>query len=451
MSKSGQDLLAEYESSHPGSRKLYEEARAFTTEGVQHAIRHLSPYPAYMCRGEGPRIFDVDGNAYIDYVLGFGPLLLGHRHPRVVEAVARQMAETQLLGAPSEHEVEMARKICQHVPSAKSVRLLPSGNDANALAVVLARAWTGRDLMIKIEGAFHGSHDYFLPGLHLEVDDGRVPGIPKAMSDSTLVIPFNDEESLTRVFAENGEKLACVMTEPILRGIVLPAPGYLEKLRSLCDEYGVILIYDEVVSGVRLGLGGYQAIHGVLPDLTALGKALGAGFPIGALAGRQDLLNLLSPLYKGKNWIFSASTWYGWPIANVAGLAAIEVLEQEGAYERLYGLGEHFRSSFNKMFAEVGVKMQAIGVGPINKLIFTDEKLNDWQSSRPKYPMEAAQELKMRLFTLGLHVVGPGAYIVGFGKYISLVHTNEVIDESVSIFRQALQDTGFAEKELANG
>ncbi len=450
--KLSEEVRQRFEQLHPKSAAIYNGAKAFTTQGVQHAGRYLYPHPVYMDRGEGSRIIDVDGNRYVDFYMGSGPLILGHRHPHVVEQVNRHFERaTQLIGFPSPEEVTLCEKIHRYLPSAEVVRLFPTGTSACTFAVKLARAVTGRDLLLKFDGAFHGAYDSFLPGMYRGKSvGGKSPGVPAEMTAQTLVVPFNDEPAIERAFSEQGANIAGIITEPVLRGIIPPAPGYLAKLRSLCDRHGSLLIFDEVVSGFRLGLGSGQGLFGVTPHLTALGKIIGGGFPIGGVAGKREFLEPLSPTYEGDSAVFASSTWYGYPIGNVAGLATLEVLEQEGQYERLFALGEAFRSSFNRMFAALGLKMQAIGLGPINKLVFTDEKVTDFKSAKPKYSDEGRDELKMRALNNGLFMMGPsGTYVVGMGKYVSLVHTQADIDEGVEILRKTLEEMNFGAYEIA--
>ncbi len=426
--------------SYSRSKELYEAGRQFTTEGVQHSGRFQLPHPIYMARGEGGVIYDVDGNPYIDFTLGSGPLILGHAHPRVVKAVERQIEATQLYGAANEAELELARRIHERVPSAEMVRFLGSGTEATTTAIRLARAFTKRDLIVKNVGAFHGAMDYFLTGLPAAGGvDGNYPGVDRVISDKTLSVPFNDVEGLDKLLVEQGSRIAAVIVEPALRGVLAPQPGYLKALRERCDSLGILLVYDEVVTGFRLGPAGAEGYFGVKPDLSAFGKIIGGGFPIGAVAGREDVMYLLSPKCPAAEKVFSTGTWYGYPTAMVAGCATLDVLSEEGGYERLFQLGEHFRMRFGAIFERVGLPGQVLGVGPVNKVMMTDAVIHDHASAQPKYQREGLLKFKRRLFEHGLFMLGP-AYLPGFGKYLSTAHTFEQIDQAAEIFEQSLSE-----------
>lgn len=442
MTISAKDVTQELERLLPKSRRLYEEAKDFTTEGVQHTRRYMSPCPIYMQKGEGGMLYDVDGNAYIDWELASGPLVLGHRHPYVMQRVIEQLGRGQAFYFSNEYEVALAKKIHNAIPSAEVVRLLMTGTDANILAVRLARAYTGRELIIQVEGAYHGCMDYFLPGLR--VGKKAYSGAVKESVEKTLVIPWNDEPALSKLFEERGEKIAAVIVEPIMRSVIPPLPGYLEKMRSLCTQYGTVLIFDEVVLAFRFGRGSAQSHLGVYPDITTLGKGIGGGFPIGGVGGKKSIMDLLSPSYQGDNAVLAMSTWYSYPVGMIAGLANLEVLEQKGSYERLSSLGDTMRQAFTEVIDSMGLKMQIRGIGPLFKLLLTDREVIDWKSAQPEPPvMEAAANLVRRLLSLGIIMTGPGNFIPGIGKYISIAHTEEMIHKTVEVFKRAALETDF--------
>jgi glutamate-1-semialdehyde 2,1-aminomutase len=422
------------------SKALYDAGRQYTTEGVQHYLRYQAPHPVYMARGEAGRIYDVDGNAYIDFYLGSGPLVLGHNHPAIRRAMERQFEKAQLYGASAEVELELARRIHERVPSAQMVRFLPSGTDATTVAVRLARAFTKRDLVLKHEGAFHGSQDYFLSGLAAAGGtNGVYAGVDPAISSKTLAVPFNDTEALDAVFAQHGPRIAAVIVEPVLRGVVAPAPGYLEAVRDRCRSFGALLVFDEVITGFRLGPSGAEGYFGVSPDVSAFGKIIGGGFPIGAVAGREDVMYLLSPRCPPNEQVFCTSTWLGYPLAMAAGCAMLDKLLACNAYARLFHLGERFRQRFSTIFTRLGLPGQAIGVGPVNKVLLTDRPVRDLASAQPQYSRQAILALKRRLFDLGLFMLGP-AYLPGIGKYLCTAHTEEDVDEAAALFEQAIVD-----------
>jgi glutamate-1-semialdehyde 2,1-aminomutase len=422
------------------SAALYEAGRAFTTEGVQHPLRYQAPHPVYMVRGAGAYLWDVDGNRYIDFTLGAGPLILGHGHPAIRDAVARQMDAVLLPSASVPVELELARRIHERVPSAQVVRFVVSGTEATTTAVRLARAFTKRELIVKHTGAFHGGQDYFLAGLAAAGgQNGAYPGVPRSTSDQTLAVPFNDLEALDRVFARHGPNIAAVIVEPALRGVVAPQPGFLEGLRERCTSLGALLIFDEIITGFRLGPAGAEGAFGVTPDLSAFGKIIGGGFPIGAVAGREDVMFLLSPRCPAAEQVFSTSTWLGYPIAMAAGCAMLDVLSEPGTYERLYHLGECFRRQFGDVFASLELPGQALGLGPINDVLLTDRPVVDLDSATPQYARDGVLALKRRIFELGLFMIGP-SYLPGFGKYLCTAHTEADIEEAARLFEQAILD-----------
>ena len=430
--------------SYERSRALHEAGRGYTTEGVQHPLRYQAPHPIYMDYGEGGWIYDVDGNPYVDFTLGAGPLILGHGHPAVQQAVNRQMARAQLYSASAAVELELARRIYEQVPSAEMVRFVVSGTDATTTAIRLARAFTRRELIVKHVGAFHGAQDYFLTGVAAAGGvDGAYPGVPRAVSDQTLAVPFNDSEALDRVFAAHGSHIAAVIMEPALRGVVAPRPGYLEAVCDRCTSFGTLLIYDEVLTGFRLGPAGAEGHFGVKPDLSAYGKIIGGGFPIGAVAGREDVMRLLSPRCPPADQVFATSTWLGYPIAMAAGCAILDVLSEPGVYDRLFHLGDYFRRQFNAEFARREVAAQAIGVGPIADVVLTDGVVTDLASAQPRYPREAVLALKRRIQDLGLFMIGP-SYLPSFGKFLCTAHTEADIDHAARLFGQAIQDVNLA-------
>ena len=425
---------------YPASQALYEASRDFTTEGVQHAGRFQKPHPIYMERGDGARIQDADGNWYIDFSLGSGPLLLGHNHPKVIEAVTAQLRKAQLYGTATSSEIELARRIHEAVPSAEVVRFFTTGTEACFIAIRLARAFTGRPLVIKHIGAFHGAADYVLTGLPRAGGiNGVYPGLDRRISDATLAIPFNDLPAFDALLAEHSDEIAAFIMEPALRGVVSPDPGYLDAVRERCTRHGIVLIFDEVVSCFRMGPAGAEGFFNVRPDISAMGKVIGGGFPVGAVTGRRDILEGLAPGVPAERQVFAASTWYGYPIAMVAGAAALDVLFQEDGFARLDALGEYFQARFSEIFTRVDVPGQVIGYGPINKVILNNRPVRDLESSRPQLTPEAVTAIKRRLLTLGIFMQGPG-YVPGFGKYLSLVHTRDQIDQAADAFETAVRE-----------
>lgn len=321
------------------SSHVFEAAQQLIPGGVNspvRAYRSVGGTPPHIAEGHGAFVTDIDGNEYIDLVMSYGPLIAGHAHPQVVEALSAAIAKGTSFGAPSEGELAMARQIVDRVGAAQMVRLVNSGTEATMSALRLARAVTGRDLLIKFDGCYHGHGDSFL----VKAGSGALthgapdsPGVPRALAELTLVAQYNDLESVERLFLQYADRVACVFVEPVAGniGCVLPAEGFLEGLRDLCDRHDALLVFDEVMTGCRVARGGYQEVCGVFPDLVTLGKVIGGGLPIGAYGGRADLMLHVSPAGD----VYQAGTLSGNPIAVAAGLATLELCDEPGFYETL--------------------------------------------------------------------------------------------------------------------
>jgi glutamate-1-semialdehyde 2,1-aminomutase len=303
------------------SRDLYERAKRLLPGGVNSPVRAFEPYPFFIKEGYGSRIRDVDGNEYVDYCLAYGPLILGHKHPKVMKAVEEQLSRGTMYGIPTELELHLAEKVIEHVPCAEMVRFASSGTDAATAAVRLARGITDRECIIMFDGGYHGANDYFL----FTSSGPKTSGLPADLGKYTLVAEYNNLSSVEYLLKKH--RVAAVVVEPVMGnvGCIPPEIDFLRGLRELCDTHETLLIFDEVITGFRLGMGGAQEYYGVIPDIAIFGKILGGGFPIGAIAGKRELMEQLSP--SGK--IFHAGTFNGHPIAMAAGLATLEVLEKE--------------------------------------------------------------------------------------------------------------------------
>lgn len=321
------------------SRDLLERANRVSPGGVHSPVRAFGPVggePFFTAAGRGSRLEDVDGNEYIDYVLSWGPLILGHAHPEVVEAVQRAVRKGTHYGTPTPEEVELAERVTELMPAVEMVRFVNSGTEATMSAIRVARAVTGRDLILKFEGCYHGHGDSFLAragsGL-ATLGLPASPGVPKEITRLTLTVPFNDSDAVSQAFDLHGPGLAAVIVEPVVgnSGLILPDDGFLESLRRITLDHGTLLIFDEVMTGFRVGLGGAQERYGIEPDLTALGKVIGGGFPVGAYGGRRDIMSRVAPAGD----VYQAGTLSGNPVAMAAGLAQLRVLERERPYPGL--------------------------------------------------------------------------------------------------------------------
>jgi len=363
------------------SKELFEKAKKLIPGGVNSPVRAFQPYPFFTERGHGSRIFDVDGNEYIDYCLAYGPLILGHAHPKIVEAVKAQLEKGALYGTPTEQEVELAELICSVVPSAEMVRLVSTGGEATMSAIRAARGYTGKKKIIKFEGCYHGAHDYVLVKAGSGATTFGMPtslGIPEETSRNTIVVPFNDPDKFKKAVKENKADLAAVIVEPVIGniGLVLPREGFLETLREVTENYGIILIFDEVITGFRLALGGAQEYYGITPDMTTLGKVMGGGFPIAAFAGKEEIMKMVAP--SGK--VYQAGTYSGNPISVIAGLATLKFLRERGNefYKKMEEKCEALVKPLTKTIHESNAKVQINHLSSMFQLFFTETPVYDY-------------------------------------------------------------------------
>jgi glutamate-1-semialdehyde 2,1-aminomutase len=413
------------------SRKLFQEAVKVLPGGVSSPVRAIKPYPFYASRGEGSRIMDIDGNEYIDYCMGYGPLLLGHNHVAIREAVVKQLADGWLFGTPCEAEVKLARQIVDLYKSIDMVRFVSTGTEATMGALRAARGFTGRDKFIKIEGGFHGAHDAALVKAGSGATTHGVPdslGVPVDFTKNTLQVPYNDIEAMASAIETNQEEVAAVIIEPVLGNIgpILPENGYLEEVRAITKENDVLLIFDEVITGFRLALGGAQEYYGVIPDMTTLGKVLGGGFPIGVFGGRKEIMEMISP--SGK--IYQAGTFNGSPVSMAAGLAVLEVLKKEMVLGRLNRVGEDLRARLRDTIEELGLDYSVGGIASMFKVFFGKPPHNYQEAlkcDKEKFNMFFDKMLKEGIF------LPPSQFETNF---ISAAHTKEDIDKTLDAYRK---------------
>ena len=420
------------------SQQLFEQAQQYIPGGVNSPVRSfraVSGTPPFIARGQGSRVWDVDGNEYVDYLGSWGPLVLGHAHPAVVEAVHRAAAGGTSFGAPVEMEVELARTICEALPSVDSVRLVSSGTEACMSAIRLARAYTGRSKVIKFSGCYHGHAD----GLLVRAGSGAMThgiptsaGVPDAYAAETLVAEYNDISSVEAYFEAWPDAIAGVIVEPVAgnMGVVPPTEGFLQALRQVTADNGAMLIFDEVITGFRIAYGGAQTLFGVTPDITCLGKIIGGGLPVGAYGGRQEIMEMVAPLGP----MYQAGTLSGNPLAVTAGLTALTELQKEGAYERLESLAVRLADGIAQAFAraEVPATLNRVGSmmtgfmnpGPVDSLAQVE------QSNTEAYGRYFHAMLERGVY------IAPSQFEAGF---VSLAHTEEDIDQTVAIAGDALE------------
>src|SRR5437763_5407476 len=366
------------------SEALFQRAVEKIPGGVNspvRAFRSVGGNPLFIARGEGSHIFDVDGNEYIDYVGSWGPLLLGHRHPEIMAALESALAIGTSFGAPTEQETELAAAISDAVPSIEMVRLVNSGTEATMSAIRVARGFTGRDLIVKFEGCYHGHVDSLLvktgSGMAtLGIADTQ--GVPKAFAETTLALPYNSLDALEEAFRTHGERIASVIVEPVVgnMGCVPPLPGYLEGMREITARHGALLIFDEVMTGFRVAFGGAQQLYGIRPDLTTLGKVIGGGLPVGAYGGRKDIMSKVAPAGP----VYQAGTLSGNPLAVAAGLAMLRHLK---AHPEIYTRLEALAAA---LCAEVPAGIRVNRVGSMFTFFFTDQPVTDYESAKRSGP-----------------------------------------------------------------
>lgn len=421
------------------SEELIERARLYIPGGVNSPVRAFNGVggdPVFFDHAAGACLYDVAGRSYIDYVGSWGPMIAGHANPAIIAAVHEAVNKGLSFGAPAAAEVIMAERLCELIDGMDMVRMVNSGTEATMSAIRVARAATGRDRILKFEGCYHGHADAFLVkagsgALTLGVPNS--PGVPAAYADLTLTLPFNDLEVVRACFAEQGEEIACVIVEPVAGNMncIPPVDGYLQGLRDLCDEHGVVLIFDEVMTGFRVALGGAQALYGITPDLSTFGKVIGGGMPVGAFGGKRELMELVAPAGP----VYQAGTLSGNPVAMAAGLATLDQITVPGFYAEL---GEKTRMLTEGMQAEAdfaGVPFTTTQVGGMFGLYFTAEKqiVNFEQSGA--VDVEMFRRFFHAMLDKGVYIA-PSAYEAGF---VSSAHSEEHISATLNAAREAFK------------
>jgi glutamate-1-semialdehyde 2,1-aminomutase len=419
------------------SEELFARGRRVIPGGVNSPVRAFGAVggtPRFIERGEGCRIFDVDGNAYIDYVGSWGPLILGHADPGVLRAAGEAMARGTSFGAPTQREVDLAEFLCEALPGMEMVRMVNSGTEATMSALRLARGATGRSRILKFEGCYHGHADALLVGAGSGVATLGIPGspgVPEAFTKLTIQAPYNDSAALAAAFERWGEEIACVIVEPVAgnMGCVPPLPGFLEELRSQCSRCGALLIFDEVMTGFRVAWGGAQRLYGVQPDLTCLGKVVGGGFPAAAYGGRRDLMEQMAP----EGPVYQAGTLSGNPLAVAAGLATLRRLAEPGTYEALEALAQRLTRGLAERAAAAGVELSTAAVGGMFGFFFHPGPVGCFEDAKQ------ADEARFRAFFAAMLEAGvylaPSPYEAGF---VSLAHSEADVDATLAAAEGAL-------------
>ena len=417
------------------NQQLFEAAQRHIPGGVNspvRAFRSVGGAPCFFREGKGPHVWDADGKRYTDYVGSWGPLILGHAHPEVVKAVQESAARGLSFGAPTEAEIEIADLLCELLPSMEMVRLVSSGTEATMSALRLARGFTGRDAIVKFEGCYHGHADSLLvkagSGL-LTFGNPSSAGVPEDFAKHTLVLDYNDPAQLEETFKARGSEIACVIIEPIAgnMNLIKPSAEFMHLLRRLCTEHGAVLIFDEVMTGFRVGPRGVQGLFGITPDLTTLGKVIGGGMPVGAFGGRRDIMQKIAPL----GGVYQAGTLSGSPVAVAAGLASLEQIARPGFYETLTARTERLVAGLNAAARKHGVNFIADSVGGMFGLYFAKAVPQTYADV-----MASDRETFNRFFHAMLdagHYFAPSAFEAGF---VSAAHTEADIDATVAAAEQ---------------
>ena len=419
------------------SEKLFLAAKKVIPGGVNspvRAFRSVGGTPLFIARAQGPTVTDVDGNTFIDYVSSWGPMILGHAHPKVVAAIRRAAGKGTSYGAPTEGEVVLANLIRKAFPSMEKVRLVSSGTEAAMSAVRLARGFTGRDKIVKFEGCYHGHADAML----VKAGSGALtfgqpdsPGVPKDLAKHTLTATFNDAASVRRLFGRNKGQIAAVIVEPIPgnMGVVLPAPGFLDELRRMARQERALLIFDEVISGFRVAFGGAQELFGIDPDLTILGKIIGGGLPVGAFGGRGDVMDALSPTGP----VYQAGTLSGNPLAVTAGIACLNELAGKGTYKKLGEKADYLAEGLHGAFEKSGVPTWTNRVGSMWTTFFQKGPVVDYATAKRSDTAVYAKYFH-GLLNRGIYIA-PSQFEAGF---VSLAHTRRNLDRTIAAAREVL-------------
>lgn len=413
------------------SHDLFEQAQQYIPGGVNspvRAFRGVGGDPVFFKHSEGAYLVDEDNNRYIDYVASWGPMIVGHQHPEVIKAVQTVVAEGIGYGAPTAIETEMAKLVCELVPSVEMVRMVNSGTEATMSAIRLARGYTGRDKLIKFEGCYHGHSDSLLVkagsgALTLGVPTS--PGVPASLAEHTITLNFNDIDQVQQAFKEVGDQVACVIVEPVAGNMncVPPVPGFLEGLRELCDNYGAVLIFDEVMTGFRVSLGGAQQHYGVTPDLTTLGKVIGGGLPVGAFGGKKAIMEKIAPLGP----VYQAGTLSGNPVSMAAGLTTLKLIQEPGFHDNLSQKAAMLCDGMKQRAKAAGVPLTTNQVGGMFGIFFTEaDKITSFKQVT-ECNVERFQIFFHGMLSQGVYLA-PSAYEAGF---VSAAHTDKEINATL--------------------
>jgi glutamate-1-semialdehyde 2,1-aminomutase len=423
------------------SQSLYEQALKIIPGGVNSPVRackSVGADPLFIDRGEGCFIYDADGNKYIDYIGSWGPLILGHRHPAVIDAVKAVLERGTSFGAPTDLEIQLAEMVIDAVASVEVVRMVNSGTEATMSAIRLARGATGRDLVVKFDGCYHGHADTLLVAAGSGVATLGIPGspgVPEAVAQATISLPFNDVGALEKVMAEKGDKVACIIVEPVAgnMGLVVPENGFLKSLRELTEAHGAVLIFDEVMTGFRVAYGGAQSLYGITPDLSVFGKVIGGGLPVAAYGGKQEIMSQIAP----QGSVYQAGTLSGNPIAMAAGIATLKQLQKPGVYETLNDRAKRLITGLGNAAQKAGVAARVGHVGSMLGMFFTDQNVANFEDAKT-CDLDFFASFYQGMRQQGIYIA-PSQFEVLF---LSTAHDDEHIDATISAAEKVFDKLG---------
>jgi glutamate-1-semialdehyde 2,1-aminomutase len=422
------------------SKELFERANRVIPGGVNSPVRAFTPFPFFTEKSSGSKLLDVDGKFYIDYCMAYGPLILGHVNKRITDVVKEQLNEGTMFGTPSLLEVEFAELIAGIFPCVDKVRVVSSGTEATMHALRVARGFTGRDKIVKFEGCYHGAHDYVLVKAGSGASTFGSPdslGVPKDTVKNTLIIPYNNIDAFEDLIRREGDNIAAVILEPIIgnAGVILPKTGFLQYIRKITEEKGILLIFDEVITGCRIALGGAQEYYNVTPDIVTLGKIIGGGFPIGAYGGREEIMNLVSPVGK----VYQAGTLSGNPISISAGLTALKILRKENKiiYGLLQSSGNRIRKGIIDIARDEHLSVQVNGIGSMFQIFFTKNPVFDYNSAK-RSDLEIFRKYHRKMLAKSIFLP-PSQFETCF---LSTSHTDEDIDKTLESVSETFKEIG---------
>lgn len=422
------------------SHNLFEKAKALIPGGVNSPVRAFKAVggnPIFISKAKGSKIYDVDGNVYIDYVLSWGPLILGHAHPKIVKALKSAIDKGTSYGAPTQLEIELASLVLKAYPSMDKVRMVNSGTEATMSAIRVARGYTKRDSIVKFEGCYHGHAD----GLLVKAGSGATtfgvpdsPGVPESYAKNTITLPLNDFNALKTLIDNEWRNIACVIIEPVVGniGCVLPRPGFLETMRELTAKYGIVLIFDEVMTGFRVAYGGAQKYYNIKPDMTCLGKVIGGGLPVGAYGGKAEIMSMVSP----EGPVYQAGTLSGNPLAMTAGIETLKLLSAKGTYKKLERLSSMLEKGLVDAAKRAGVKTRFYRAGTMFCTYFTDQEVFDYTSAKTSDTGKFARFF-LAMLKRGINIA-PSQFEAGF---MSLAHTEADIAKTVKAAYESLKES----------